>query len=83
MPHCRRLLGYFFSSYFGPFLKNNREMNPTKTYFEELALFSRVSLFGVTYIAVTPCARGMTTESRHVYWRDSLRLLSHASGSAV
>jgi hypothetical protein len=32
-------------------------MNPAKTYFQDLALLSHVSLISVTYKGVAPCAR--------------------------
>jgi hypothetical protein len=45
-----------FFLYFGPFLNKIREINPAKTYFQVLALWSHASPISVTYEGVTPYA---------------------------
>jgi hypothetical protein len=38
------------------FFKKNQEMNPAETYFQDLAISSRVSPVGATHERVVPCA---------------------------
>jgi hypothetical protein len=45
--------GFF---YFVPFLNKIQEMNPAKTYFHVLALWSHANQNGVTHEEVVPCA---------------------------
>jgi hypothetical protein len=48
-------------------------MNSWKNYFQDLTLFSHVSLFDMTCVAVTLMLRlfdTMEPQSPHVHWRD-------------
>jgi hypothetical protein len=45
-----------FFLFWPPFLKKNQEMNPAETYFQDLAISSRVSPVGATHERVMPCA---------------------------
>jgi hypothetical protein len=46
----------FFSFYFFLFLINAPELNPAKTFFQDLALFSSINLSDATYKGVALCA---------------------------
>jgi hypothetical protein len=77
------MLGIF--SLFWPFLINIQGMNPVKTFFKDLTLFSRVGPVGATYEGVTPVRMArlsshvraaqpspvsLTLESCQCIWRD-------------
>jgi hypothetical protein len=47
-------MDFFFVFWY--FLIKIQEMNPVKTYFQDLLLWSPISLIGVTYEGVTLCA---------------------------
>jgi hypothetical protein len=72
--------GDFF--YFDHFLNKIQEMNPVKTYFQDLTLWSRPSPIGTIYEGVTPCALAQLDGLTRTWCVTLVATVSHQSNRA-